>query len=420
MKKRAYKATKIKKLNLAKLKTEIEGKAIVIGVDVAKEDFMATIMATDRKVIETIRWKHPSESEIFLDVILKELRWNSLEVAMEPSGTYGDCLRAQLLGQGIAVYRVSPKRTHDAAEVYDGVPSMHDAKAAAIIARLHLDASSEEWPMPEDVQRELTAVIKTMEIFDDAYQRNINRLEALTMRYWPELTQYLQLQSATLLELLIEYGSPQQVDQVAQDAKKLMKRAGGSLLAESKIGAVLESARNTLGVVCIESERVQVQELSKETRRLQKERRRVKLKVEELTTDNESVRKMAPVVGKVTSAVLYMVLGSMEEYDNAASVVKSLGLNLKERSSGKHKGQLRITKRGSGLARMYLYMATLRLIQKDSIIKAWYQKKLSRDGKVKKKALVAIMRKLASALWHVGRGSKFDASKLFDVSRLAV
>ncbi len=31
---------------------------------------------------------------------------------------------------GIALYRVSPKRVHDAAEVYDGVPSLHDAKAA--------------------------------------------------------------------------------------------------------------------------------------------------------------------------------------------------------------------------------------------------------------------------------------------------
>ena len=154
MKKRVYRATKVKRLNLDKLKKEIDGEAIVLGVDVAKEDFMAVIMNQDRKVLSTISWKHPFESQLFLNVMLKELRWHSLEVAMEPSGTYGDCLRAQFLDQGIAVYRVSPKRCHDAAEVFDGVPSMHDAKASAIISRLHLDGASEEWPMQENTQRE--------------------------------------------------------------------------------------------------------------------------------------------------------------------------------------------------------------------------------------------------------------------------
>jgi transposase len=110
----------------------------------------------------------------------------------------------------------------------------------------------------------------------------------------------------------------------------------------------------------------------------------------------------------------------MKRYANAGSVVKTLGLNLTERSSGMHKGKLRITKRGSSLARMYLYLAVLRLIQKDQIIKAWYQKKLCRDGTVKKKALIAIMRKLAGALWYVGQGEGFDAAKLFDVNRLSV
>jgi len=420
MKKRVYRATKVKRLNLDKLKKEIDGEEIVLGVDVAKEDFMAVIMNQDRRVLSTISWKHPFESQLFLNVMLNELRWHSLEVAMEPSGTYGDCLRAQFLDQGIAVYRVSPKRCHDAAEVFDGVPSMHDAKASAIISRLHLDGASEEWPMQEETQRELTAAIKMMEVYADAYRRNVNRLEGLTMRYWPELTQHLKLQSATLLELLMKYGCPEYVAQNSQEAKVLMIKTGGHSLQEDKINAVLESARNSLGVKCIEAEREHVQELCIEIRRLQKLRHLAKTKIEILTQNTDSVCEMIPVVGKVTAAVLYTILGDMNEYDNAGSVVKTLGLNLKERSSGKHKGALRITKRGSGLARMYLYMAALRLIHKNVIIKAWYQKKIRRDGGVKMKAVIAIMRKLAGALWHVGRGSKFDASKLFDVSRLAI
>jgi transposase len=420
MKKRIYRAIKVKKLNLEKLKQVVEGKDIILSVDVAKEDFMAAIMNKDRKVLTTIKWKHPSESHLLLDLMLKGLCWHSLEVVMEPSGSYGDSLRAQFLKNGIAVYRVSPKRCHDAAEVFDGVPSMHDAKASAIIGRLHLDGASEEWPMPEDRQRELTAVIRTMDMYHDAFTRNINRLEAITMRYWPELTTHLKLQSATLLELLKEFGSPEAVTHSFKEAEALMRKTGGAMLKEEKIKAVLKSAAISLGVKCIEAEREQVQELCQELRRLQKLQLRARSRVEARTKDIDGVKEMTPVIGKVTAAVLYVTIGNMDKYDNTGSVVKTLGLNLKERSSGKHKGQLRITKRGSGTVRKYLYMAVLRLVKSNAIIKAWYHKKIIRDGGLKMKALVAIMRKLAGALWHVGKGAKFDASLLFDTNKLSI
>jgi transposase len=420
MKKRAYRATDVKDLVLETLQKDVEGQDVVLGVDVAKENFMAVIMGQDREVIKTIKWKHPFESHLLLDLMTKDLRWHSLEVAMEPSGSYGDSLRFQFQESGIAVFRISPKRCHDAAEVFDGVPSSHDAKSSAIIARLHLGGIGEEWPIAEDSQRELTAVIRTMEMYDDAYYRNVNRLEGLTARYWPELTKYLKLQSATLLELLKEFGSPTLVALSPKKAGELMRKTGGASLKEEKIKAVLESAPNTLGLESIEAEDEQVRELSGEIRRLHKLRNKARSQVEALTQDIDCVKEMTPVIGKVTAAVLYVTLGNMEGYDNAGSVTKSLGLNLKERSSGNYKGQLRITKRGSGSARMYLYMAVLRLVKGNRIIKAWYHKKIIRDGGLKKKALVAIMRKLSGALWHVGKGAKFDASLLFDTSRLAI
>lgn len=420
MKKKAYKAVDVKKVNVDALSKKVEGQRIVLSTDVAKTDFFASIMTSNKEVLLTLKWKHPSESLLLIELILKNLRWHSLEVVMEPSGTYGDSLRAQFLGHGIEVYRVSPKRSHDAAEVYDGVPSMHDAKASAIIGYLHLEGYSEPWPMPDEDQRTLTAAIRTMEMYDDAYYRNINRLEALTMRYWPELSSILSLQSATLLELLIRYGCPDHVEQCRDEAETLMKKVGGAQLKDDKVQAVLASAAASLGVKSIEAERLQVQELCQEIRRLQQQRRHAQQQVEGLTQDVDGVKAMSPVLGKVTAAVIYLAVGGMHAHSGAGSVVKALGLNLKERSSGKHKGQLRITKRGSGSARMYLYMAALRLIRCDKIIKAWYSKKISRDGGMKMKAIVAIMRKLAGALWHVGKGVAFDASKLLDTRRLAL
>ena len=95
-----------------------------------------------------------------------------------------------------------------------------------------------------------------------------------------------------------------------------------------------------------------------------------------------------------------------------------MGLNLKEVSSGKHKGELSITKRGPGLCRWYLYLAVLRWLRADPVVKRWYAEKVARDGGGKKKALVALMRKLCRGLWHVAQGSRLDSRKLFDAKKL--
>ena len=54
------------------------------------------------------------------------------------------------------------------------------------------------------------------------------------------------------------------------------------------------------------------------------------------------------------------------------------------------------------------------------MIAAWYQHKVKRDGGLKRKAIVALMRKLAMALWHVARGETFDSRKLFNARTLGL
>src|SRR3954452_16155351 len=56
--------------------------------------------------------------------------------AMESSGTYGNPLRQQLSDAGVAGQRVSATAVEDQAETFDGVPSQHDGKDAAVIADL--------------------------------------------------------------------------------------------------------------------------------------------------------------------------------------------------------------------------------------------------------------------------------------------
>jgi transposase len=416
--KRRYQAVKLLEIDASKLAESVRSQRIVFGVDVAKEDFFGAFINEQARVLLTIRWKSPKQVRELVG-LLRKLPTTSLEVALEPSGTYGDALQVLLQRASIPVYQVSPKRCHDAAEVYDGVPSQHDAKAAAIIAKLHLDGASRPWRDATDQERELRAAVDLMSLYDEQFWALRNRLEARLARYWPELTQLLPLDSATLIGLLAECGSPAQVAADPEQAHRLARRIGRTLLAEDKVEQVLVSARETIGVPMTQPERHALMQLAREAQRAREAARSAKAEVERLSQEHAGIQLMARAVGKVTAAVLALSVGNADEYESAAAYVKSYGLNLKERSSGKHKGRLKITKRGPGRARRYLYMAVLRLIQHDATCAAWYRRKVARDGgKLKGKAIVALMRKITAALWHVARGTPFDARKLFDVRRL--
>lgn len=420
MKKRAYRAKEIKQIDRERLARLVENREVVVGIDVAKEDQFAALAVGIKDVVETLKWRHPDQTSEFID-LLSSLPCSSLEVALEPTGSYGDALRYRMLAAGIDVFRVSPKKAHDAKEIYDGVPSSHDAKSAAIVAWLHSQQASEAWPMgPEDI-RELKAATSLLTLHDEHHQQGLNRLEAQLARHWPEVTDFLALDSVTLLTVLTEYGGPEGVVRAGAQAERLMVQASRGSLSKKKISAVLNSARSTVGVPQLKEERRVLAELAEETLRARRAKKRANTRVEELAQGIADVKAMGEVVGMLTAAVLVTKVGRPESFFCAHAYEKCSGSNLKVRSSGKYEGHLKITKRGSGQARKYLYLAVLRLINKDPVIRAWYHKKVERDGgKFKNKAIVALMRKLIRALWHVAQGKPFDSSLLFDTTRLGL
>jgi transposase len=420
MKKRRYRATNVKQANWEKIASLTAGQRIVFSVDVAKDDFFGALMTADRSVIDTIKWVHPQQTREVGEHLLHDLDGRNLEVVMEPSGTYGDALRGYLSGLGLAVYRVSPKRVHDAAEVYDGVPSLHDAKSAYLIGRVHLDGASAPWEELAELRRDHHALIAELDLYQGQHQANLNRLEASLNRHWPEVVRILDLSTVSLHTLIGEYGDPGQVSDHRDEAERLLLRTGRGPLSAEKIQQVLASSEASLGLPCTEGERHLLQVLGQELLRTHQAMKAIEHRIDKVVEDDLVLGRMANVVGKTTSLVLETTQGTPLDYANPHSYLKGLGLNLKERSSGKHAGQLKITKRGPGKARKYLYFTALRWSNKDPVIAAWYQKKVKRDGGLKGKAIIAVMRKLALSLWYVARGEAFDSRKLFNTRALGI
>jgi transposase len=419
MSKGRYRTVEVKQADWEAWAAQAAGGVVALAVDVAKEDFVGRLDIRDGVHLGRVKWRHPEETGELLAGIARLAAVARVEAVMESSGTYGDALRWQLRERGAEIYRASAKRVHDAAEVYDGVPSLHDAKATDIIAELHAQGHTQVWSEPDAQRRGLNAQLQMLYQCKALYQQQINRLEALLARHWPEALAILGLGSATLHRLIADFGGPAQVHGLERQARALMRQTGRAGLAEEKIAAVLQSAGTTLGLPCVLEERQRLRWEAKRLLATGEELRRIERLVEAAVGEDALLESMAPVVGPVTGAVLVAAVGSPASYPDPASYLKALGLNLKERSSGKHKGRLKITKRGPSVARFYLYFAALRLIAKEPTVACWFKAKTQRPGAVKGKQVVELMRRLAQALWHQARGRPFRAERLFDQHAVA-
>ena len=97
---------------------------MTFSLDVAKNAFVGLLTNQDQTITKLVKWTHPQDSHAFIGHLHKDLGMARLDVAMEPTGTYGGAMRWQFVKRGITVYQVSPKHVHDQAETFDGVPTM--------------------------------------------------------------------------------------------------------------------------------------------------------------------------------------------------------------------------------------------------------------------------------------------------------
>jgi transposase len=413
MSKRAYAARRVNHVEAAQLLQGRDGVAGTVGIDVGKYELLAVCRWADGRFSRPWRVKNPHELGALV-ALLQQLRAHrKLVVALEPSGTYGDALRQALADSGFEVQRVGTKVAHDYAEVFDGVPSQHDGKDAAVVAELAALGKSSPWVyQPADAwQQELAYQVAWL-----VGQRQVltlwqGRLEGLLARHWPEATRVLKLSSATLLRVLARYGSAQALAAEPQAATQLA-RWGGRYLDAGKVAALLAGARSSVGVRPGAWETRQLQDYAAQALQARQQAGRAQRRLCVLARGHPVLEAQGKVVGLATACVLWVSTGDPRNYRAAAAYRKALGLNLVERSSGTYQGQLHLSKRGSARSRQWLYFAVLRLVQKAGV-RGWYEAKKAQQPDEAKRVLVALMRKLALALYHVGvKNEAFDPRRL--------
>ena len=107
-----------------------------------------------------------------------------------------------------------------------------------------------------------------------------------------------------------------------------------------------------------------------------------------------------PGVSAYSSLALGSRIGDVQRFPRPGSLANYWGLTPRCRNSGESNDRLgSISKEGSAQARFILGQIVLHVLKFDRVIRTWYQRIKKRRGS--KIARVAVMRKLATIIWHM-------------------
>src|SRR3954447_25659942 len=314
-KSKAYAAVAVNGVQLERLTQGRAGQEVVVGADIGKYEILAVPRWGNTDFGRPWRVHNPEQVPELVRLLVGLAQGRRLRLALEPSGTYGDALRQALHDAGLEAWRVSPKAAHDYAEIFDGVPSQHDGKDAAVVAELAALGKAKAWPYEEPPlwEQELAYWVDWLEAQRRLLGLWSGRLEALLARHWPEATRQLKVTSATLLQALVHYGGPQALAADAE-AQRRLTEWGGRWLDPDKVQRLLAAARSSVGLRQGVVQTRQMQEYARQALEARRQMRHSRGQLVRLVRGREGLEAQARVVGCGTACVLWASVGDPRDY----------------------------------------------------------------------------------------------------------
>jgi len=252
----------------------------------------------------------------------------------------------------------------------------------------------------------------------DEVARNKNEIQAMLTVLFPEFTQvFADPCRATALAVLKQYPSAQEmaaagVETVARLLQELAPHNYGRPTAERLVQLASHSVSHGVAVA---ARSMSVKIVCDQLEHTQANMKKLESEIDKLLETDEGVKglRSVPEFGRKTVAVLRAELGDVTRFQRTDQVVAYAGMDIEVKESGKWKGQAKLSKRGSGRLRRFLYLAAVRCIRRaDSAFGAYYHRLLARGMKARD-ALMAVMRKMLVVAYHLLRTEElYDATKV--------
>ena len=380
----------------------ITERTLVVGVDIAKSIHYAR--AFDYRGIElgnVFKFENTREGlEAFkewMDGLTKDTGKSSSIVGMEPTGHYWFNLGHFLKDEGIRLVLVNPFHVKRSKELDDNSPTKSDRKDPKTIAKLMIDGRYSEPYIPKGIYSDLRIAMDVRDSISKSLIRIKNRVIKWLDKYFPEFFDVFgDWEGKAALITLREFPTPEKIiaigiDDIVTTWRKEVSRAVGVKRATK----LMEAAKRSIGIkeglrmaqkelrAIIEQYDLYMAQLSE-----------VEADMEELALQVPGVKEMLTIkgVGIATAAGFIAEVGDIRRFSHPSQIQKLAGLNLVENSSGKHKGQTTISKRGRSRLRSILFKVMMPLVAKNDEFKMLHKHYTTRrENPLKKKQSLILL-----------------------------
>jgi len=331
-------------------------------------------------------------------------------VGYESTGPYAEPLVHYLAKKQVKIVQVNPMHTKKMKEVNDNSPLKTDEKDPRVIADIIRLGHALTIVVPEGDAAHLRRLNNARERHVGEQTALLNQLQQLVYLIFPEFKTVLKnMKGKTAQHILKRYTTPERIGILSQEAlgEEMRRRSMGKFgikEAESLIGLARETVGIKEGVVGIFMDiRHILMQLEAEVRFISEIEVEMRATLERIPC---SARLLSiKGLGTVSVAGLIGEVGDFSKFSTQSEIMKLAGLDLYEISSGKRKGQRRISKRGRSLLRKILFYAAIQMIRKNGIMYDYYVR-LTGRGMERMRALIAVSRKLLRIIHAIVRDNR--------------
>lgn len=405
---------------------------LIVGIDVGSEKHYARVF--DRRGIEYTKKAFVFTNNAagfagffeWLAYFIDKYDANGVIAGMEPTGHYWFDLAKFLQDNGIKPVLVNPLHVKRSKELDDHLPSKNDLKDPKTIAKLVIDGRYAYPYMPQGIYAELrNASVLRFQI--EAEQTRIkNRIQRWMCIYFPEykevygsfdaISSLMVLKQAALPCDIIALGADR-INQIWRDAKL---RAVGKKRAKTLVETAQRSIGHTEG---LETARIEISLLIEDYERINERLVQIMKLIETLVSKVPYADKLMQIkgIGMKTVSGFIAEVGDISRFTDPKHIQKLAGQAIVANSSGKHKGQSKISKRGRKRLRYLLFEATLSLTATNPEFREIHRYYTSRKANPLKKmqSMMVLSNKLIRVFYAILKsGTDYDPAKLLrDIRR---
>lgn len=404
---------------------QVTESTLVVGVDIGSEQHYAR--AFDWRGMELTRKVFPFSNSLegyqrfekWVAELQESMGKDVVLVGCEPTGHYWFTFGDYVQSKGMKLVFVNPYHVKQSKEMDDNSPKKTDQKDPKTIAKLVVEGRYLYPYIPTGVYAELRAAMSSRERILKELSATENRIQRWLKIHFPEyLIVYKQIHTVSGLMVLEQAPLPQDIIALGVDGiNRIWREAKLRSVGIKRAKTLVEAAHNSIGrpggrcsrtelILLLEDYRTKRQQLEAITAVLEEEVRKIP-HIEQLLAIKG--------VGIVTIAGFLSETGDISRFTSPKQIQKLAGLELRENSSGKHKGRSSISKRGRKRLRKILFQVVLPLIRSNVEFRNVYEYYTTRiqNPLKSKQAMIAVACKLIRVFYAIlTKGTTYDAHKL--------